>query len=116
MGERGIVEALYSCEEDAFFTMATRQRARAEGSIIPPSSTIPRKGSGLDVQIILETQIRLGYLREDHVRVLKKYGRIGLKPDGSRESEASDYQLWTQAMSLLRVQLAKKGLIDVQKS
>lgn len=93
--------------------MVDRQRAQADGAR-PKRGSFERAGGGLDVQIAIEKLHRAGVIGMDHIRVIKHYGKRGLRPDEHHPKEKRAAMLWDEVMEQLGAQLHKKGLVDKQ--
>lgn len=104
-------EVPYDSAEHAFFCMADRQRARADGARFSPTG-FERPGTGLDVQKTIERLYREGQLSVEHIKVLRHFGKLGMRPckDVANEKRAAD--LWDEAMKTIETQLKKKGIVQ----
>lgn len=104
--------ATYDSAEHAFFSMMTRNKARADGAMRPTEYSGPeRAGNGIDVQKVIETLYRERKLTMDHILVLRHYGVRNLPPDERREKEARAAILWREALDAIGERLKQKGLL-----
>lgn len=105
----------YEDAEDAFFSMASMQRAKSEGFRPTAGAGLyERPGNGLDVQKTIERLYKAGRLGQKHLRILKFYGRQGIRPDPRREDEEPAYEIWNEAMDIINDALKGKGIVRGQ--
>jgi len=114
-GDATCTRVPYEDEEHAFFCMVQTQRAKAEGANFRQTG-FQRVGTGIDVQNCIAKLMREGKLATRHAQVLSHYGRQMMPPDPQHPNQKRHYEIWCEALDILKTELAKRGMIAVPQA
>lgn len=95
---------------EAWYWYCASIRAREDGAVCRAGQAEqPRPCEPVDVILAVQRLDRAGRLRQSHLKVLFRYGRLLMPPP---RYKSNDLDLWHDALAALERELRQRGIVE----